>query len=542
MKKRRLLSIVLSLCMVLALMPQMVFADETTTYDLWQVGEKVYYAQSGTHTDFSIAGDKELPDWNNNSTRYEFPDSGIYILQTDITMTSSKQQIYFTKSGITLDLNGKTVTQNNSMNFAIIYAENVIIQDSVGGGTINEGISIKGSLTLKSGTINSISNHKTFYADGGTILSYSENRGTITQRTGTAGTVFNGNVDLISGTISGGVFYGTVTSMGDNCTISGGVFYGKVKNATNGKISGGVYYGGIEGNGMITGTTHTVSFDLNGGSGTVPATQYFVNTYTAKALEPATDPTREGYEFAGWYTDEALTDLYDFDSKVKESITLYAGWEEIITLTVPFTTTVELDGSASPGETTFNLQVLDSSGEKLSSEDVEIEITSVKTNGAGSYDGTLTIDGTSEDIAKMLMDGVFVKQAEGKYTNWEVDDTVWGLVWKDAVVALASADSEALDNSIFIFPAEYVKTENGGYYEMVDGKEAVDKMTFINTYTKSAAGPSDSNDTNGDSDNADKTAKTGDDANLALWLALMLLSGAGITGVTAYTRRKRTNE
>ena len=43
-------------------------------------------------------------------------------------------------------------------------------------------------------------------------------------------------------------------------------------------------------------------------------------------------------------------------------------------------------------------------------------------------------------------------------------------------------------------------------------------------------------------DNADKNAKTGDDTNLALWLALMLLAGAGITGVTAYTRRKRTNE
>ena len=33
MKKRRLLSIVLSLCMVLALMPQMVFAEEPGNYN-----------------------------------------------------------------------------------------------------------------------------------------------------------------------------------------------------------------------------------------------------------------------------------------------------------------------------------------------------------------------------------------------------------------------------------------------------------------------------------------------------------------------------
>ena len=43
-------------------------------------------------------------------------------------------------------------------------------------------------------------------------------------------------------------------------------------------------------------------------------------------------------------------------------------------------------------------------------------------------------------------------------------------------------------------------------------------------------------------DNADKNAKTGDDTNLALWLALMILAGAGITGTAVYTRRKRTNE
>ena len=73
-------------------------------------------------------------------------------------------------------------------------------------------------------------------------------------------------------------------------------------------------------------------------------------------------------------------------------------------------------------------------------------------------------------------------------------------------------------------------------------------MTFVNKYASSAVDPSDSEGTtNGDSDNdskadAEDSAKTGDDANLALWLALMLLSGAGITGVTAYTRRKRTNE
>lgn len=78
----------------------------------------------------------------------------------------------------------------------------------------------------------------------------------------------------------------------------------------------------------------------------------------------------------------------------------------------------------------------------------------------------------------------------------------------------------------------------------------VEKMTFTNTYTKSVANPSDpEGTTNGDSDNdnesktdAGDSAQTGDNTSLAAWIALMLLSGAGIGGVTLYTRRKRTNE
>ena len=59
--------------------------------------------------------------------------------------------------------------------------------------------------------------------------------------------------------------------------------------------------------------------------------------------------------------------------------------------------------------------------------------------------------------------------------------------------------------------------------------------------------PQQSNGTSDDSDNdsnadAEESAKTGDNTNLALWLALMLLAGAGITGTAVYTIRKRTNE
>ena len=40
------------------------------------------------------------------------------------------------------------------------------------------------------------------------------------------------------------------------------------------------------------------------------------------------DPVREGYTFAGWFADEALTEAYDFGSPVNEDTTLYAKWTE----------------------------------------------------------------------------------------------------------------------------------------------------------------------------------------------------------------------
>jgi len=75
---------------------------------------------------------------------------------------------------------------------------------------------------------------------------------------------------------------------------------------------------------------------------------YFVNTpYTVtfhyagvspqsvlhggKVTEPTSSPTRNGYIFQGWYTDEdTLNKKYNFDAPVIGSIALYAKWEPIV--------------------------------------------------------------------------------------------------------------------------------------------------------------------------------------------------------------------
>jgi uncharacterized repeat protein (TIGR02543 family) len=70
---------------------------------------------------------------------------------------------------------------------------------------------------------------------------------------------------------------------------------------------------------------YTVTFDTDGGTPT-PSSQEI--TEGEKAIRPATDPSRAGYNFAGWLG--ANGDEFDFDTKITENITLTAKWTETV--------------------------------------------------------------------------------------------------------------------------------------------------------------------------------------------------------------------
>ena len=78
---------------------------------------------------------------------------------------------------------------------------------------------------------------------------------------------------------------------------------------------------GIVSAGIIKPANPTVTFDSKGG--TTVGSKTVANGETV--TEP-TAPTKEGYIFAGWYTDGALTEKYDFSKAVKDDMTLYAKW------------------------------------------------------------------------------------------------------------------------------------------------------------------------------------------------------------------------
>ena len=68
----------------------------------------------------------------------------------------------------------------------------------------------------------------------------------------------------------------------------------------------------------------TVTFDVGEGSPIAP-----VQVDKGSTVERPADPTREGYDFAGWYADEYCVTPYNFDTKVSADTTIYADWTPV---------------------------------------------------------------------------------------------------------------------------------------------------------------------------------------------------------------------
>ena len=457
------------------------------------------------------------------------------------------------------------------------------------------------------------------------------------------------------GTISGGTFEGVVTNQ-NGAVISGGTFKGTVTNNTGSTISGGMFYGGINNNGTISRSTVTFMKDgteyaqevVSGDSKVVEPIEPTQDGYTFTGWYTDIDCTQQyafgntlsenitlyagfgpvtytvtydGGEGSNPVTDikthgEALTlrgETFTMDGFVQTSwvdketgaayrlgdtytenadVTLNPVFEKIITLTVPYTTTVELSDVGVPGEKTFTLALIGDSAPNRDKSNVTIT-GSVTTNGKGSYNGTLTFTGTERTLWGMLSEGAFVQQVDAGEDGWTVDDTVWGVLMEEIPVAYAMGDDAiASGYTAYVVPASI--DGNGYYYIDRENLQAAD-MAFTNTYTahdyalkhdakhhwdecackdvqnkelhkygdwkvtkeatQTAKGekvhtcticgytekaeieklPATTEPTKPGKDNP----ATGDNSHMALWIALLFVSGAGVIGTTVYGKKKR---
>ena len=211
-----------------------------------------------------------------------------------------------------------------------------------GGGVYvadRDGDYALGSFTMNGGTIEwCVAYGSAAYDDGGGVNnlgSFTMNGGTI--RNCTAAYGYGGGISSLRNiTICGDAFVRDCTASQDK---SSAMYLNPSNPADRAVIEGGTFRGNIYASPYCTGmvavtggtfdpgqpngiTLHTVTFNSNGGSD-VPE-QIRANS---KVNKPD-DPTKEGYNFGGWYTDEAFTTEYTFteSEKVTQALTLYAKW------------------------------------------------------------------------------------------------------------------------------------------------------------------------------------------------------------------------
>ena len=304
--------------------------------------------------------------------------------------------------------------------------------------------------------------------------------------------------------------------------------------------------------------------------------------------------TWDGYVQTGW-VDKETGAIYDLGATYDEDrdATLYPYWEKLVTVTAPFTTTVVLGDNAEPDAKTFELMLLGNMGNELILDDIKVTA-SVDTDGADEYKGELTVTGPCRQLDKMLGEYAFVRQIDDGEENWTIDDTVWGVRLYMPEVAARAADEVSYE--LLLYPTNVM---SDGSFDLDLNAGPVEEMTFTNTYTahdyalkhdathhwdecackdvqnkelhkygdwtvtkeatEQEAGkkehtctvcgytekaeieklPATTEPTKPGTKPGKDNPATGDNSHMALWFALLLVSGAGVIGTTVYGRKKR---
>ncbi len=432
-------------------------------------------------------------------------DGDITVSGGQIDISSAGPGIYSNNGSITID--SGTVT-TASVDSGGIIADKAV---TVSGGTVRtsggtNGINAySGAVTISGGTVE---------AEGEGTGIYSYSRGiTITGGTVTvAGTGYEASgiytTDL---TISGGTLAVTARDIGIYVTGKLDVQNGTQKVSTEGRraitASGGITIGDElsivtpEG-GKVSGdtvrdadsnvaetvvimpdtVTYTVTFETNGGTEIEEQT-----VAEGETAEKPDDPVREGFVFDGWYSDEGLTEEYDFSEPVTEDITVYARWTE----------------ESVPAEITYTI---------VSGAD------SIWTKGSGKT-VTITVKRSEED-----------ETCFSHFTGFAIDGTL-----------LSAEDYDAVAGStvITVKTAALEKLSVGSHSVTISFDDGSVETTLT---VKAAPAPSDGTgpkETGNGGQGNPTVPRTGDNSRTGLWMALMILSAAGLFGTVLIGRKYR---
>ena len=190
-------------------------------------------------------------------------------------------------------------------------------------------------------------------------------------------------------------------------------------------------------------------------------------------------------------------------------------------LEMPVFVSVKLTGDEKPGKETFKLEIYDCGVEDaefeilndvLTAEDLEF------VDGGAYFYGVLKIKVTGQEQLFNLTEGFKVRMVKGTAKGWTYASEQW-----------------------YVMPIIFEGTTDAAFYFGYDVREIVDGeiseipangMSFTLGYeavTEPATEPEPDSE----------TPKTGDNSMMVLWIALLVVSGAGVTAI--YSRKRKTS-
>lgn len=156
---------------------------------------------------------------------------------------------------------------------------------------------------------------------------------------------------------------------------------------------------------------HVVTFDSKSGN----AVEAQKVTDGAVAVKP-TNPTRSGYTFGGWYTDEACTSAYDFEALVTGDITLYAKWTQNQTSRPSSKPSSKPTTPAEPVVSTDNKTEENAAGDKVTITETTAKPEATVTGGTAKTE-------VSEAVADKIVEQATKNESHDVVIVPEVDET-----------------------------------------------------------------------------------------------------------------------
>ena len=151
----------------------------------------------------------------------------------------------------------------------------------------------------------------------------------------------------------------------------------------------------------------------------------------------------------------------------------------------------------------------------------------VETNGEKTYEGKFIFT-LSGDQAGNLSEGFVIRQVKGNADGWTYDETKFY-----AIPVFADSYESVRDWSFLKFDQNNEMEYNN----------PLEEIGFTNSYSakKPVTPPATQKPVTPPATQKPEAPKAGDNSMKALWITLLLVSAASLTGITLYSRKKRAN-